>query len=154
MNEIKRTGCHIGLAVVLAVCVAMPALAQSSLPTLELTVGFHRLEAEVAATHEHRTVGLMHRQAMPAQHGMLFVFTQTGRHCMWMRNTLLPLSVAFMDDRGVILNIEDMQPKTEINHCAVKDARYALEMNLGWFKTKGVTPGMAITGLERAPAGR
>lgn len=154
MSEIKRAGCHFLAALTWALAITMPALAQSNLPTMELTAGFHRVQAEVAATPEHRAMGLMHRQAMPTQHGMLFVFTQTGRHCMWMRNTLLPLSVAFMDDRGVILNIEDMQPKTENNHCAVKDARYALEMNLGWFKAKGVTPGMAITGLERAPAGR
>jgi uncharacterized membrane protein (UPF0127 family) len=144
----------VALATTLATALATPAFAQISLPTMELTAGFHRLQAEVAATPEHRAVGLMHRQSMPAQHGMLFVFTHTSRHCMWMRNTLLPLSVAFLDEKGVIINIEDMQPKTETNHCAAKDARYALEMNLGWFKAKGVAPGMVIAGVERAPAGR
>jgi uncharacterized protein len=125
--------------------------AQTALPAMELTAGFHRIEAEVAATPQHRQTGLMHRKTMPAQHGMLFVFPQATRHCMWMRNTLLPLSVAFMDEKGVILNIEDMQPQTENNHCAAKDARFALEMNLGWFKARGIGPGAAIGGIERAP---
>ena len=127
--------------------------AQQPLPTMDLSVGIHRIEAEVAATPEHRSVGLMHRKAMPPQHGMLFVFPQLGRQCMWMRNTYLPLSVAFIDDKGVILNIEDMQPETETNHCAVRDARYALEMNLGWFRSRGFKAGVAIGGIERAPRG-
>ena len=128
--------------------------AQQRLPTMELTAGFHRIEAEVAATPEQRQIGLMHRSSMPAQHGMLFVFTEAQRHCMWMRNTLLPLSVAFLDDKGGIINIEDMQPQTENNHCAAKDARYALEMNIGWFKARGLGPGTPIVGIERAPRGR
>jgi uncharacterized membrane protein (UPF0127 family) len=118
---------------------------------MELTVGFHRIEAEVAATPEHRMVGLMHRKSMPQQRGMLFVFPQVERHCMWMRNTFLPLSVAFLDEKGVILNVEDMQPETENNHCAAKEARYALEMNLGWFKARGAKVGTAIGAIDRAP---
>jgi uncharacterized membrane protein (UPF0127 family) len=118
---------------------------------MELTVGFHRIEAEVAATPEHRMVGLMHRKSMPQQRGMLFVFPQVERHCMWMRNTFLPLSVAFLDEKGVILNVEDMQPETENNHCAAKEARYALEMNLGWFKARGAKAGTAIGAIDRAP---
>ena len=129
------------------------ALAQSRLPLMELAVGFHRIEAEVAAIPEHRMVGLMHRKSMPQQHGMLFVFPQVERHCMWMRNTLLPLSVAFLDEKGVILNVEDMQPETENNHCAAKEARYALEMNLGWFKARGARAGTSIGGIDRAPKG-
>lgn len=135
---------------ILGLVAAATAGAQTAMPVMELTAGFHRIEAEVAATPDHRQTGLMHRKAMPAQHGMLFVFPQSYRHCMWMRNTLLPLSVAFMDDKGVILNIEDMKPQTENNHCAVKDARYALEMNLGWFKARGIGVGAAIGGIERA----
>ncbi len=130
------------------------AMAQQRLPTMELTAGIHRIEAEVAATPEQRQTGLMHRTAMPMQHGMLFVFTEAQRHCMWMRNTLLPLSVAFLDERGAIINVEDMQPQTENNHCAAKDARYALEMNIGWFKSRGLGPGALIAGIERAPRGR
>ena len=136
------------------VCGAMlsaAAWAENSMPILELTAGFHRIEAEVAANDQNRQVGLMNRKSMPAQHGMLFVFTQENTHCMWMRNTLLPLSVAFLDDEGKIINIEDMQPQTEDNHCARRPARYALEMNLGWFAQRGVKPGTKLNGFEKAP---
>lgn len=127
------------------------AIAQNSMPVMELAAGFHRIEAEVAANDQNRQVGLMNRRSMPPQHGMLFVFPFDYTHCMWMRNTLIPLSVAFVDADGGILNIEDMQPQTENNHCAKKPARYALEMNLGWFAQRGIKPGMKLMGLERAP---
>lgn len=127
----------------------LPAQAQSTMPRTELSIGMYRIEAEVAATQENRTTGLMQRRSMPANQGMLFVFTQPQRHCMWMKNTLLPLSVAFLDEEGRILNVEDMQPQTEDNHCAAKPARFALEMNLGWFRQKGVKPGQTIEGAER-----
>ncbi len=129
------------------------AFAQSSMPIMELTIGFHRVEAEVAATQSHRMTGLMHRKSMPQQRGMLFVFPEVNMHCMWMRNTLLPLSVAFLDEAGAIINIVDMQPQTENNHCAKRPARYALEMNLGWFAAKGAKAGMPIGGIEKAPKG-
>jgi uncharacterized membrane protein (UPF0127 family) len=127
------------------------AWGQGSMPVVELSAGFHRIEAEVAASDQNRQIGLMNRQAMPAQHGMLFVFTQKNTHCMWMRNTLMPLSVAFIDDDGYIINIEDMQPQTENNHCAKVPARYALEMNLGWFAQRGLKPGVRLGGLDKAP---
>lgn len=144
-------GARFTILLLLAWGAVSTAFAQQPLPTMDLTVGIHRIEAEVAATPEQRSVGLMHRKSMPPQRGMLFVFPQVGRQCMWMRNTYLPLSVAFLDDKGVILNIEDMQPETETNHCAVRDARYALEMNLGWFRTRGFKAGTAIGGIERVP---
>ncbi|MDK9703635.1 MAG: DUF192 domain-containing protein [Sulfuritalea sp.] len=135
--------------------VASPGWAQQpQLPLLELFAGMHRIEAEVAATSESRQLGMMQRTMMAPQHGMLFVFPEVAAHCMWMRNTLLPLSVAFLDEKGRIINIEDMQPKTEEHHCARKPARYALEMNLGWFKSRGLSAGFAITGIEKAPPGR
>lgn len=121
-------------------------------PVMELSAGIHRIEAEVAHTPQARQLGLMRRTAMPAWHGMLFVFPRPSSDCMWMRNTLLPLSVAFIDDDGKIINIEDMRPQTDDNHCAAKPARYALEMNLHWFKSRGLGPGSAIMGLDRAPA--
>lgn len=127
------------------------AVAQSAMPTLELTSGMYRIEAEVAATDQHRQLGLMNRKTMPPQHGMLFVFNHENTHCMWMRNTLLPLSVAFMDASGTIINIEDMQPQTEDNHCARRPARYALEMNIGWFAQRGIKPGARISGIDKAP---
>jgi uncharacterized membrane protein (UPF0127 family) len=127
---------------------------QPQLPLVELFAGMHRIEAELAATPESRQIGMMQRTIMAPQRGMLFVFTEAEKHCMWMRNTLLPLSVAFLDDKGRIINVEDMQPRTENNHCAAKPARYALEMNLGWFKTRGLGQGFAIQGIEKAPSGR
>jgi uncharacterized membrane protein (UPF0127 family) len=90
----------------------------AQLARIELSAGFYRIEAEVAADDANRAQGLMNRRSMPANHGMLFVFAQAARHCMWMRNTYLPLSVAFLDHEGRILNIEKMQPQTEDNHCA------------------------------------
>ena len=144
------------LAVLLAVlAAAAPAQAQSSrLPTVELTAGIHLITAEVADSDPARMRGLMLRQSLPANHGMLFLFDRKATHCMWMRNTLLPLSVAFLDEKGRIINIEEMQPKTENNHCAAKPARYALEMNPGWFKSRGLSSGFAIMGIEKAPSGR
>lgn len=130
--------------------VCQAALAQS-FPRMDLTAGIHRIDAEVAFTQSTRMQGLMFRQAMGEQQGMLFVFTEKARHCMWMRNTLIPLSVAFLDEGGRVINVEDMQAKTENNHCAAAPARYALEMNLGWFKRKGIGAGMPISGVERAP---
>ena len=140
--------------VVVFLCLAPPSSAQSSFPQMELTVGIHRIEAEVAATLETRMQGLMHRKTMPQQHGMLFVFPEVARHCMWMKNTFLPLSVAFLDEEGKIVNVEDMKPQAEENHCATKDARYALEMNIGWFKSRGLGPQTPIGGIQRAPKGR
>lgn len=131
------------------VLIVSSVMAQQPMPRTELTVGMYRIEAEVAATGPHREMGLMQRKTMPQQNGMVFVFPQLLKHCMWMRNTLLPLSVAFMDEKGAIINIEDMQPQTENNHCAESNARYALEMNLGWFKSRGFGPGTPINGVDR-----
>lgn len=136
-----------------AALVSLPALGQS-LPVLELSAGMHRIEAEVANAQETRMTGLMQRRAMPQQRGMLFVFDAEARHCMWMKNTLIPLAVAFLDDRGRIVNIEEMLPQTEDNHCAAKPVRYALEMNAGWFRQRGMGPGATIAGIERAPGAR
>jgi uncharacterized membrane protein (UPF0127 family) len=94
----------------------------------------------------------MNRRALPAQRGMVFVFTQAARHCMWMKNTFIPLSVAFLDEDGRILNIADMTPHSEESHCAAAPARFALEMNRGWFADKGLGAGVTIRGLDRLPA--
>jgi len=139
------------VGVVVGLAMSAAALAQNAMPMMELSAGFHRIEAEVAANDQNRQLGLMNRKAMAVQHGMLFVFPQDNTHCMWMRNTLLPLSVAFLDDEGKVINIEDMQPQTEDNHCARRPARYALEMNLGWFTQRGIKPGVKLGGLDKAP---
>lgn len=143
--------------VLLALSLAIPLSGwaqQPQLPLLELFAGMHRIEAEVAATSESRQTGMMQRTIMAPQRGMLFVFPEVAAHCMWMRNTLLPLSVAFLDEKGRIINIEDMQPKTDETHCASKPARYALEMNLGWFRSRGLSAGFAIVGIDKVPSAR
>ena len=127
---------------------------QPHLPVLQLFAGMHRIEAEVAATFDSRQTGMMQRTSMSPQRGMLFVFPEVAKHCMWMRNTLLPLSVAFLDEKGRIINIEEMQPQSDDNHCSTKPARYALEMNPGWFKSRGLGTGFSITGIDKAPSGR
>lgn len=136
------------------VLVAMAGLAQAEAPRIELRAGVYRIDAEVVADQESRMQGLMHRRSLAPQQGMLFVFAQATIQCMWMRNTLLPLSVAFLDEQGHILNIEDMAPQTEDHHCAAAPARYALEMNKGWFAQKGIKPGTRLGGIDKAPAPR
>jgi len=121
------------------------------MPRMVLQASFYRIEVEVAATQTNRMVGLMQRQRLGANQGMLFVFPKAERHCMWMKNTLIPLSVAFLDEEGRIVSLSDMQPQTENSHCAAASARYALEMNQGWFSAKGIKPGMKIGGLQQAP---
>jgi hypothetical protein len=117
------------------------------MPVVQLNAGMHLIRAEVAADFGSRMQGLMHRATMPPNAGMLFIFDESTQHCMWMKNTLIALSVAFIDDKGAITNIEDMQPQTEDSHCASRPARYALEMNRGWFASKGIKPGSRIGGI-------
>ena len=131
-----------------------PAVMAQSMPVMELRAGFHRIEAEVAANQPARMQGLMQRRSLGPNQGMLFVFPFRDRHCMWMRNTLIPLAVAFLDEEGKILNIEEMKPQTENNHCAASAARFALEMNAGWFKAKGLKAGSVIGGVNKLPAGQ
>lgn len=126
--------------------------ARAQMPEIPLSIAGHKLIAEVAATDPERMQGLMHRRMMPENRGMIFVFTDVSRHAMWMENTFIPLSVAFIDSDGVIANIEDMKPHTRDAHSAVKPVRYALEMNLGWFAKRGIRSGAKIEGLEKAPA--
>jgi uncharacterized membrane protein (UPF0127 family) len=120
---------------------------QPQLPQVQLNAGMHLIRAEVAADTASRMRGLMFRSSMPANAGMLFIFDDAGAQCMWMKNTLIPLSVAFIDDAGAVTNIEDMQPQTEDSHCASRPARYALEMNRGWFAARGIKPGARIGGI-------
>lgn len=134
--------------------VSMVFSATAEMPRVELSAGIHRINAEVAHTDAMRQQGLMHRRSMAAQDGMLFVFEQSQQICMWMKNTFLPLSVAFIDDKGTVLNIEDMAPQTENAHCAASPARFALEMNQGWFQKRAIRAGNKINGIERAPAAR
>ena len=128
------------------------AVAQAQLPVVQLSAGIYLIKAEVAADMSTRAQGLMFRKSLPLNGGMLFIFDEPAIQCMWMKNTLVPLSVAFMDERGVILNIEDMQPQTEDTHCAAAPALLALEMSKGWFAQRGIKPGMKLGGLEQLRA--
>jgi len=129
------------------------ALAQESptqFPVRKLTAGILVVTAEIASTDPEREQGLMFRESLGANQGMAFIFDFPARECMWMKNTLLPLSVAFLDESGSIINIEDMQPQTLTDHCSNKPALFALEMNLGWFAKHGLKPGSKIGGLVPA----
>lgn len=133
----------------LLLALAAPASAQD-LPVVQLNAGMYLIRAEVAADFGSRAQGLMYRKSLPSNAGMLFIFDEPGAQCMWMKNTLIPLSVAFMADDGTILNIEDMAPQTLDSHCARRPARYALEMNGGWFAARGIKPGMRLGGIPGA----
>jgi uncharacterized membrane protein (UPF0127 family) len=140
------------LLATLAVAAASGALAQMA--ALQLSAGMYLIHAEVANTFDTRATGLMFRKSLAANEGMLFVFPEIESHCMWMKNTLVPLSVAFIDAAGRIVSISDMQPQTETSHCAARPAKYALEMSRGWFAAKGLKAGIQIRGLEKAPPAR
>lgn len=128
---------------------AQAGAAQPTLPRIPLEVGGRRVIAEVAADDETRSRGLMFRQRLAPDHGMLFVFPEAMQACFWMKNTPLPLSIAFIDSRGTIINLSDMQPQSLDSHCPLAPALYALEMEQGWFARNGVRPGAQIRGLPR-----
>ncbi|MDR2127667.1 MAG: DUF192 domain-containing protein [Burkholderiaceae bacterium] len=119
---------------------------QLNLPRTQITVGMHRIDAQVAATPEQRQTGLMHRTQMPQHEGMLFIFEQPATQCFWMRNTLIALTAAFVQDDGVIANLQDMTPLSEAPHCSAKPVRYVLEMNQGWFASRHIQAGHKLGG--------
>jgi uncharacterized membrane protein (UPF0127 family) len=123
------------------------AMADVTFKTSQVKVGPHPLKVELALDDTQRSQGLMHRQKLGKNDGMVFVFDELAYHAMWMKNTLIPLSVAFLDEDGVILNILDMEPQTLDTHAAAGPARYAVETNKGWFAEKRVKPGDKVTGL-------
>ena len=130
------------------------ALAQDGpqkLSSIKLSAGMHVLNVEVAQTSQEHSIGLMFRKTMPTNDGMLFIFDRPGQQCFWMKNTLLPLSVAFISDDGSITNIEAMKPETLDSHCSTKEVRYVLEMNDGWFAKRGIKAGMKLQGLPFRP---
>ncbi len=124
---------------------------EAKLPILNLTAGGQTIKAEVVANDAQRQKGLMFRTQMGKNDGMLFVFPELGYHAMWMRNTLIPLSVAYMDDGGKILSIHEMQPQSDTSHQSAGPARYALEMNAKWFSQHKIAAGDVIKGVEKAP---
>ena len=136
--------------------VAFAAIASSAnaqlnigLRTIQMKVGIYSIQAEVADNPDLREVGLMNRTSLPTNSGMLFIFEQKAGNCFWMKNTKLPLSIAFIADDGKIVNIEEMQADTTNNHCPKAPIRYALEMNKGWFSERVIVPGNTIQGLPK-----
>jgi uncharacterized membrane protein (UPF0127 family) len=119
---------------------------QTDLPRVNLTAGIYQIDTQVALTPQQREIGLMFRKEMPQQEGMLFVFEQPATQCFWMKNTILPLTAAFIDDHGTIVNLADMKPQTTDSHCSEKPVRYVLEMNAGWFTKKGIKAGNKLGG--------
>ena len=140
------------LAILVFACTGVLAHAETPLREIALSINGHQLTAEVAATDSSRTTGLMHRRMMPENRGMLFVFAHPQPQSFWMMNTYLPLSIAYVDEHGVIVNITDMKPLTTAPHPSAKPAKYALEMNQGWFAKRGIKAGTRIDGLQNAPA--
>jgi uncharacterized membrane protein (UPF0127 family) len=134
-----------GLA--MAVCgMAQAQNPQTALPRTALSAGMYRIDAQVASTSEQHATGLMFRTEMPPQEGMLFVFQQPTQQCFWMKNTLIPLAVAFVADDGTIVNLDEMKEQTLNSHCSEKPVRYVLEMNAGWFSKKGLKAGSKLQG--------
>ena len=144
------SGTLIGIALSSVMSLAVGQESVTEFRVIPLTAGIHVIRAEVALEPDERAKGLMFRKVLGPNQGMVFLFDQPAVQCMWMRNTLIPLSVAFIADDGRILNVEDMAPQTEDNHCAAKPARYALEMNKGWFVKHGIVAGAKISGLPKA----
>jgi uncharacterized membrane protein (UPF0127 family) len=124
---------------------------QMQLQRTTISVGMFQINTQIAQTSEQREIGLMFRSAMPQSEGMLFIFEEPSKQCFWMRNTLLPLTAAFLADDGTIVNLVDMQPQTTNSHCSVKPVRFVLEMNQGWFAKKGIKAGTKLSGAAFRP---
>ena len=152
LTHIKRAANLIWLfGAFLSTCALAQDLPQTDLPKVRLTAGIHQISAQVAQSPQERSVGLMFRKDMPQAEGMLFVFEQPTQQCFWMKNTLLPLTAAFVSDDGVIVNLADMKPQTTDSHCSAKPVRYVLEMNQGWFAKKGIKAGARLGGAPFEP---
>ena len=136
---------------VLAVAAYAQGAPQTSLPRIKLQAGMFQIDAQVAQTPDQRSIGLMYRTDMPQHEGMLFVFEQPATQCFWMKNTLLPLTAAFVADDGTIVNLADMKPQTTDSHCSEKPVRFVLEMHQGWFAKKGLRAGSRLSGVAFKP---
>jgi uncharacterized protein len=139
------------LFIALLVVVGFRAAAQDgpqlNLQRIKISAGMHLIDTQLAMTPQERQIGLMNRPNMPIHEGMLFVFEKPTKQCFWMKNTLLPLTAAFVADDGTIINLEDMEPQTLDAHCSTKEVRYVLEMNQGWFAKRGIKAGSKLSGI-------
>ena len=135
--------------VLLGIGMSLQAMAQQpqmDLPRARLSAGMHLLDVQLAQTPQERQIGLMFRREMPQHEGMLFVFEQPATQCFWMRNTLIPLTAAFLADDGTIVNLADMKPQSDDSHCSTKPVRFVLEMNQGWFAKRNIASGYKLGG--------
>jgi uncharacterized membrane protein (UPF0127 family) len=135
--------------VLLGIGVSLQTMAQQpqmDLPRARLSAGMHLLDVQLAQTPQERQIGLMFRREMPQHEGMLFVFEQPATQCFWMRNTLIPLTAAFLADDGTIVNLADMKPQSDDSHCSTKPVRFVLEMNQGWFAKRNIASGYKLGG--------
>jgi uncharacterized membrane protein (UPF0127 family) len=146
INAIALRGFGAAALLVTALAVGAQEAPQAKLPTVTLVAGMHNIVAEVARTRLQRQVGMMMRTSMAPHEGMLFVFDEPQTQCFWMRNTLLPLAAAFVAEDGTIVNVAEMQPRSDDSHCSTKPVRYVLEMNAGWFAKRGLKPGFKLRG--------
>lgn len=149
-RAVRRALILLGLVAAGAAATAQE-IPQPRLPTVTLSAGMHNIVAELARTPAQQQAGLMMRTEMAAHEGMLFVFDELSTRCFWMKNTLLPLSIAFIDDDGTVVNIADMKPRSEASHCSERPVRFALEMNQGWFAKRGIKAGFRIRGGPLRP---
>jgi uncharacterized membrane protein (UPF0127 family) len=137
------------LAALLLAFVVSAAAAQGvpqDLPAITLQAGMHNIRAALAQTPEQWQTGLMYRREMAQHEGMLFVTDHLAPRCFWMKNTLLPLSIAFLADDGTVVNIADMKPQSLDTHCSTQPVRFVLEMNQGWFAKRGIKAGFKLSG--------
>ena len=124
---------------------------QTDLQRMVIQAGMFQIDTQIAQTPQQRQIGLMFRKEMPTHEGMLFIFDEPQKQCFWMKNTLLPLTAAFVDDEGVIVNTADMQPRSTDSHCSDKPVRFVLEMNQGWFAKKKIGKGYKLKSAVFAP---
>jgi uncharacterized membrane protein (UPF0127 family) len=141
----------LSLAALLASMACAAQDGPQKLPAIRLNAGIHNIQAEIARTPDQRATGLMFRERMAANDGMLFAFEEPATQCFWMKNTLLPLSVAFVADDGTVVNIDDMKPQTLDSHCSLMPVRFVLEMNKGWFAKRGIKAGYKLQGEPFRP---
>jgi len=138
--------CLATLLVALASAVQAQPQPQPRLQTIDITAGMHVIKAELAITPNQQATGMMFRTEMPGNEGMLFVNDDLGQRCFWMRNTLIPLTIAFIADDGTIVNLADMEAQSDKSHCSAKPVRFALEMRQGWFAKRGLKAGFKLRG--------
>ncbi|HRD99002.1 MAG TPA: DUF192 domain-containing protein [Rubrivivax sp.] len=154
-NSLTRAFTLVALLTLGGLCPLQPLRAQDGpqprLQTIELTAGMHVIRAELAITPAQQATGMMFRTEMQGNEGMLFVNDELGTRCFWMRNTLIPLTIAFLADDGTIVNLADMQPRSESSHCSAQPVRYALEMRQGWFAKRGLKAGARLRGKPFTP---